>query len=438
MNVHLVSLGCARNLVDSENMLGLLRDSGWSIVEEPGKAHLIIVNTCGFIEPAIDQSIDTILELAKFKKNGICRKLIVAGCLAQRFGKDIAKEMPEVDFFLGTGAFDKISDAAAGILKESRWLFPDPDLISYSPLGHKRVKTLSYLAYLKIAEGCSRHCTYCIIPKLRGRQKSRPADDILKEAEELINSGVKELVLVAQDSTAYGKDLQQGIGLDELLSELSGLSSGIWIRILYGHPESIDDRIIKTVAKKDNICSYFDLPIQHASDSALKRMGRGHGKEELYGLFHKIRSIDSRAVLRTTAIVGFPGETEKEFNELMKFAKKIGFDNLGVFIYSDSEDLLSHKLKDHVPRDVAQKRYDRLMALQCEISQKINEKYLDQTMDVLIEERAGEGTFTGRTMFQAPEVDGIVYVHGENIKTGEFARVKITDTLEYDLIGEIL
>ncbi len=419
-------------------MLGLLGNSGWNIVEEPEKAHLIIVNTCSFIEPAIDQSIDTILELAKFKKQGICQKLIVAGCLPQRFGKDIAKEMPEVDLFLGTGAFDKIADAAAGVFKSRRCILPDPDLISITCSGQNRVKTLSYLAYLKIAEGCGRHCTYCIIPKLRGRQKSRPMDDILKEADELINSGVKELILVAQDSTAYGNDLCEKADLSSLLSELSGLSDKIWIRILYGHPESIDDKIIKTIAEKENICSYFDLPIQHAADSVLKRMGRGHTKKELYELFEKIRAIDPDAVLRTTAIVGFPGETEKEFNELMEFAQTIKFDNLGVFIYSDSEDLPSHRLKNHVPKDVAEQRYDSLMALQREISGKINEKYMDKILNILIEKKAGEGVFTGRAMFQAPEVDGIVYVHGKNIKTGEFARVKITDTLEYDLVGEIL
>ncbi|GBC62976.1 ribosomal protein S12 methylthiotransferase RimO [Desulfonema ishimotonii] len=437
MKAHLVSLGCARNLVDSEEMLGRLQQAGWQITDEPETAHVIIVNTCSFIESAVDQSIDTILALAGYKERGLCRTLIVAGCLPERYRADIVREIPEVDVFLGTGAFDRIVEAAEGTLTSENCLLPDPDSIITPVRNVPRVREAGHMAYLKIAEGCSRHCTYCIIPQLRGIQKSRPSARITDEARALIDAGTKELILVAQDTTDYGRDLGTGDDLARLLAALSDLSGDIWLRVLYGHPESITDAMIRVMTERPNICAYFDLPIQHASDAVLKKMGRRHPREDLLRLFEKIRAADPAAALRTTAIVGFPGETEEDFGELLDFAETVRFDHLGVFTYSDSDDLPSHRLPGHVRSEVAQERYDRLMALQVGISDENNQKYLDRTLKVLIEESPEPGLFTGRTAFQAPEVDGMVYVHHEGpLKIGDFAHVRITDTLEYDLVGE--
>lgn len=437
MNVHVLNLGCVRNLTDSEMMRGVLAESGLNIVSDAEDAQVIIVNTCGFIEAAINESIDTILELAKLKQAGSCSRLIVAGCLPERFGKDIVSALPEVDFFLGTGAFDKICDIVNTDVSEEKYLLPHPESAKLPTAMTPKNRYLSYLAYLKVAEGCSSHCTYCIIPKLRGTQRSRPLSDIAEEAKILIASGVKELVLVAQDTTNYGNDLNDNVNIAVLCESLAKLSENIRIRILYGHPESISESFIKTVAAYPHICSYYDLPIQHASDSVLKRMGRRYSQKKLYQIFEKIRSADPEAVLRTTAIVGFPGETDKDVKELVKFITDIRFDHLGVFTYSDSEDLPSHRLKNHVSEKTAKNRRDRVMKLQKEISSEINEKYSGRIFDVLIEESPEPGVFIGRTAFQAPEVDGITYIRADNLAIGEFAHVRITDTLEYDLVGEV-
>ena len=441
MKIHLVSLGCARNLVDSEGMLGQIKKAGFHITDNPEHAHIIIVNTCSFIESAVEESIDTILEMARFKKSGKCRSLIVAGCLPERYGKDIALELEEVDLFLGTGAFDRILEAVHGNLKDSNCILPDPDAIVSSPPDSPREWSLPYMAYIKIAEGCSRCCTYCIIPKLRGKQKSRVPENILTEAKALIKSGTKELVLIAQETTEYGRDLPKDANLTNLLKDISNLTSNItediWIRFLYGHPESIDENLIKLISERPNLCSYYDLPVQHASNSLLKKMGRNHSRGDLYRLFEKIRNIDPDASLRTTAIVGFPGETDKDFQILLDFVEDICFDNLGVFTYSDADDLSSHHLSDHVPEKTAQERRNILMERQMEISSKNNEKYLDKTIRVLVEESPEPDVFTGRTIFQAPEVDGMVYINSSNkLEIGNFTNVTITDTLEYDLVGE--
>ena len=438
MNIHLVSLGCARNLVDSEGMLGRLKRAGWHISEEPDDAHVIVVNTCSFIESAADESIDTILALARYKTEGVCRSLIVAGCLPERYGEGIARELPEVDLFLGTGAFDRIVEAVEGSPGQSRCILPDPDAIVMADPDAPRVQTLPHSAYLKIAEGCSRTCTYCIIPKLRGRQKSRPEGEIIAEARRLAAAGTRELILVAQDSTAYGQDLDDGSNLADLLEGLSEIRDDIWIRVLYGHPESISEDAIRTMADRPNICAYFDLPIQHASDRVLRRMGRRHTQADLLRLFDRIREIAPGASLRTTVIVGFPGETDRDFKTLLSFVETVRFDHLGVFTYSDADDLPSHCLDGHVSRTVAQKRHDRLMERQIDISTEKNARYLGQTLDVLIEESPEAGLFLGRTVFQAPEVDGLVYVNAPSLSVGRFAPVSITDTLEYDLVGEAL
>ncbi len=436
MKLYLVSLGCVRNLVDSEIMLGRLMRAGLSITQDPEKADIIIINTCSFIEPAVNESIDTILELAKFKETGACRYLIVVGCLPERFQKEIVHALPEVDLFLGTGAFDKIVQAAKGSLNTSKCFLPDPNLSTLQSCNVPRTPTFRHIAYLKIAEGCNKHCTYCIIPKLRGKQRSRLPEDIIAEAHSLILSGVKELILVAQDTTNYGKDLSPPFGLCGLLESISDKSGSGWVRVLYGHPENIDEPLVKTIARHHNICSYFDVPIQHASSSVLKRMGRRYTRDDLCRLFDKIRLLAPDAALRTTAITGFPGETDKDFSLLLDFIKDVRFDHLGVFIYSDSEDLPSHRLSDHVPESVAKERHDLLMSCQAEISLKNNQKRIGRILKVLVEEELKENIFAGRSSFQAPEADGITYINSKRLKIGSFVNVRITDALEYDLIGE--
>jgi len=434
-NVYLESLGCARNLVDSELMLGRLANAGWNIVQDPARAHTIIVNTCSFIESAIDESIDTILDFSAHKQNGSCRRLVVTGCLPERFREKIAKTLPEVDYFIGTGAFDKIVQAVEGVPIASGCLLPDPNLTVLSEPSVPRIRSVPHMAYIKVAEGCSRHCSYCVIPRLRGKQRSRSSEDIVSEARLLIESGVKELILVAQDTTSYGKDLKGSSGLGRLLEKISKISGDVWIRILYAHPESIDENIVKTIASGRNICSYFDIPVQHASRPVLKRMGRSYNQNDLLKLFDKIRSAVPDASLRTTIITGFPGETDKDFKDLFSFIESVRFDHLGVFVYSDSKDIPSHKLPDRVPKNVAKKRRDRIMSRQREISLENNRKHIGRVFDVLVEELPEKELCIGRTRYQAPDVDGITYVTGE-LREGSFASVKITDALEYDLVGE--
>lgn len=433
MKIYLESLGCARNLVDSEVMLGRLNAGGWRITRDPGKAEVIIVNTCSFIESAASESIDTILELSKLKDTGACRRLIVTGCLPQRYRQQIAEALPEVDLFLGTGAYDRILDAVADA---KGCLLPDPDQIDLRGVA-PRLRTTGAMAYLKIAEGCSRHCTYCIIPRLRGVQKSRPRPDVLAEARELIAAGARELALVAQDTTAYGSDQTPPDALSSLLKDLAEISETTWIRFLYGHPESIDQRLLETVAAYPNICPYFDIPVQHASNAVLRRMGRNDSRADLIKLFAAIRAQIPEAALRTTVIVGFPGETEADVDTLAGFIETVRFDHLGVFTYSDAADLPSHRLADPVSKRSAQKRYDRIMSLQKHISSQKNETHLDRVYPVLIEEIEEPGLYVGRTVFQAPEVDGVTYVRSQNeIAIGDRVDVTITDSLEYDLIGE--
>jgi ribosomal protein S12 methylthiotransferase len=448
LKLHLISLGCAKNQVDSEIMLGRLAQAGWTITEDPAEAHTIVVNTCSFIEEAAQESLDMILELADYKKNGICRRLVVAGCLPERYREEILQTMPEVDVFLGTGAFDQIVTAVGdlGIVHEA--ILPDPDRVQYHGQECPRVLSTPHMAYLKVAEGCSRGCTYCIIPKLRGSHKSRPLEDVVAEARDLVASGVRELILVAQDTTAYGSDLVPAVSLGRMVNRLATLSTGKgrkaempWIRVLYGHPESIDEEFIRAVASHPNVCPYFDVPIQHASNHVLKRMGRRYTRDSLGDLFQRIRAQVPGASLRTTVIVGFPGETDKDFAEVLEFAEEIRFDHLGVFVYSDADDIPSHRLRGHVPKPVAQDRYDQLMSAQMDIAAGNNQAHIDKTYPVLIEENLGNHLYAGRTYFQAPEVDGVTYVNtalsGHELMIGRFVRARINDAMEYDLMGEI-
>ena len=438
--LYIESLGCARNQVDSETMAGQLRLAGWSLTRDPSEADVIVVNTCSFVESAIDESIDTILELAHLKETGRCRRLVVAGCLPERFRDAIVESLPEVDQFLGTGAFARIVEAVNGQLSGDACLLPDPDQIPINA-GATRDRTQSHTAYLKIAEGCSRHCTYCIIPRLRGRQKSRPMDSIIDEARQLIHSGVKEINLVAQDTTHYGHDLAGPANLAILLKHLSGIDDNTWIRFLYGHPESITDDVIDTVADHENLCAYFDLPVQHAAGDVLKKMGRHYDKGRLTDLFMHIRRRVPGAAIRTTLIVGFPGESEADFKELMTFVDTVRFDHLGVFTYSDAEDLPSHTLSGHVSRKIARRRHDAVMARQMAISADNLAAMRGRTLPVLLEASPEPGLFEGRSMLQAPEVDGITYVRTASRRraaaVGHIVPVTITEALEYDLIGEV-
>jgi ribosomal protein S12 methylthiotransferase len=417
-------------------MMGRLVQAGHCMTDDPAAAEVIIINTCSFIEPAINESIDTILTLAKYKTTGSCRRMIVTGCLPERFQEEIAGELAEIDTFLGTGAFDKIVEAVAIEKASQTCILPDPDVIGLVEDGVERIRNTPHMAYLKVAEGCDRRCTYCIIPRLRGKQKSRLKAHILTEAATLIQSGVKELVLVAQDTTAYGRDLGLESGLSGLLQDLSGLSQDIWIRVLYGHPNSIDTDAIRTIHEASNICSYFDIPIQHAAGAVLKRMGRHYSEKDLFDLFKTIRTLSPAACLRTTLIVGFPGETDTDFAALLRFVERVQFDHLGAFMYSDSEDLPSHKLFGHVSEGVAKKRFDTIMSRQTTISLENNRKYIGRTIRVLVDEMPEANVYIGRTAFQAPEVDGVTFIHAKELHVGSFTDVRITDALEYDLIGE--
>jgi ribosomal protein S12 methylthiotransferase len=434
--------------VDSEIMLGRLKRAGWTLTDDPEEAHTIVVNTCSFIESAAQESLETILELAECKKSGSCRRLVVTGCLPERYREKVLESLPEVDVFLGTGAFDQIVKAVGKSPLGREAILPDPDRAYLETPNTPRVLSAAHMAYLKIAEGCGRTCTYCIIPKLRGSQKSRRPEDVVVEAQELVASGVKELVLVAQDTTAYGADLAPPVTLGSLIHCLAHVSSGKgrkkeapWIRVLYGHPETLDESFIRAVAAHPNVCSYFDVPIQHASNRMLKRMGRRYTCDKLRKLFQRIREIVPDAALRTTAIVGFPGETDQDFQDLLDLAEEIRFDHLGAFVYSDAEDVSSHRLRGHVPPVVAQDRYDQLMSTQMDVAAEKNQKCIGRMFQVLIEEDLGNHLFAGRTAFQAPDVDGVTYVNtancGRPLPIGRFVLARINDALEYDLMGEV-
>lgn len=440
MNVYLESLGCARNQVDSEHMLGQLVQGKWVLVKRPEEADLIVINTCSFIASAADESIDTILELAEFKKQGTCKQLVVCGCLPERYGRDIAEALPEVDLFLGTGAGLTILNALNHLPESGKGtcILPSPDSVSPEKAGLPRIRTQSHLAYIKVAEGCSRHCSYCIIPRLRGRYRSRSAGDILAEAGALISQGVRELILVAESTTDYGRDLSPFMGMEKILADLSALPGDFRIRLLYTYPDTLSPDIIRAVGKFPKICPYFDLPIQHAADAVLKKMGRHYTRDDLLALIDLIRSEVPHAALRTTLITGFPGETEKDFEELLSFVEEVRFDHLGVFTYSDSEDLPSHNIPGHINEETAQKRLDLIMEAQAEISLTINMKHVGKTYSVLLEENPEEGLYLGRTEFQAPDVDGLTFVYGEGLNVGETVQVTITDAHEYDLSGDAL
>mgnify|MGYP001085746694 CR=1 FL=1 len=442
MIIYFETLGCSRNQVDSEVMLGKLLAAGHTRTNDPAKARVIVINTCSFIASAADEAVDTILEMAAYKKQGACRRLIVTGCLAQRYKDDpgLTDSLPEVDAFLGTGACEQIVAVVEERSGSALTLFPDPNARSFADLSVDRALSGDPYAFVKVSEGCNRHCTYCIIPTLRGRQRSRPVTDICDEAVALVKKGVKEIILTAENTTDYGRDLKDGTGfanvLETLSRQITAVDPDVWIRMLYTHPESLTRSIVETVKAHDNICAYYDVPIQHADTTMLRRMGRPYSRTQLKDLFAMIRRTDPDAALRTTVITGFPGETREMFDSLVDFIQEIRFDHLGVFTYSDADDLTSHALTGHVSEDVAQVRHDTLMALQAEISGQINQTHVGKIYPVLVEENPEPGLFTGRTMFQAPEVDGVTFIYSDGLAIGSRVQVKITDGYEYDIAGE--
>ena len=440
MNILFISLGCDKNLVDSEVMLGLLDSRGYQIVDDETIADVIVVNTCCFIHDAKEESIQTILEMAEYKKTGRLKALVVTGCLAQRYQQEIIDEIPEVDAVLGTASYDKIAEAIDEALGGHTEMYLE-DIDRLPQVSSKRlVTTGGHYAYLKIAEGCDKHCTYCIIPKVRGNFRSVPMEQLLKEAKELAEGGVKELILVAQETTVYGQDIYGEKSLHRLLRELCKIDGIQWIRLLYCYPEEIDANLIQVMKEEPKICHYLDLPIQHASDAILKKMGRRTSKAQLVDTIRTLREEIPDITLRTTLITGFPGETEEQHQELVEFVDEMEFDRLGVFTYSPEENTPAAEMPDQIPEEVKEDRQAELMELQQEIAFDLAEDMIDREVLVMIEGKvADENAYVGRTYRDAPNVDGLIFINtDEELMSGDFAKVKVTGAMEYDLIGELM
>ena len=434
-----ISLGCDKNLVDSEMMLGMLAESGYEFTDDEREADIVVINTCCFIGDAKEESINTILEMAELKKSGDIEMLIVAGCLAERYREEIQTEIPEVDAVLGTTAIDEVVNTMNNVsrgIKENCY-----KSLEEKPLtGVKRVVTTGgHYAYLKIAEGCDKHCTYCIIPKVRGNYRSVPMEHLVSEARELVEHGVKELILVAQETTVYGTDLYGHKALPELLRELCKINGIYWIRILYCYPEEIDDELIQVMREEKKICNYLDLPIQHASDSILQRMGRKTDSRKLETIIEKLRREIPDICLRTTLITGFPGESEAEHEELLSFVERMRFDRLGVFTYSQEEDTPAADMPEQIPEEVKEERQGQLMELQQEIAFEAAQEMVGRVVTAMIEGKvADENAYVARTYKDAPSVDGFLFINTDReLMTGDFVRVKVTASYEYDLIGEL-
>lgn len=440
MKILFISLGCDKNLTDTEVMLGLLADEGYEMTNDETEADIIVINTCCFIHDAKEESIQNILEMAEYKKTGSLKALVVTGCLAQRYRQEILDEIPEVDAVLGTTAYDKIIEAVKDALDGKKSLTMEA-LEALPVVETKRqITTGGHFAYLKIAEGCDKHCTYCIIPKIRGRFRSVPMERLLSEARELADQGVKELILVAQETTIYGKDLYGEKSLHRLLKELCKINGIRWIRIMYCYPEEITDELIQVMKEEPKICHYLDLPIQHANDEILRRMGRRTTKQELIDIIEKLRREIPDICLRTTLITGFPGETQEQHEELYRFVDEMEFDRLGVFTYSPEEDTPAAEMPDQIEEEVKEDRQAELMELQQEIAFEAVENMEGREVLVMIEGKvADEPVYVGRTYRDAPNVDGLIFVEtGEELMSGDFAKVKITGALEYDLIGGLV
>lgn len=434
-----ISLGCDKNLVDSEMMLGLLSEKGYEFTDDETQADIVVVNTCCFINDAKEESINTILEMAELRKSGAIKALVVAGCLAQRYKEEIQEEIPEVDVIIGTTAIDAITDALDELFqgkRENHYRNLDARPLTDT----KRVVTTGgHFAYLKIAEGCNKHCTYCIIPKIRGNYRSVPMESLVKEAEMLAENGVKELILVAQETTIYGTDIYGKKMLPELLRSLCQIAGIYWIRILYCYPEEIDEELIRVMKEEKKICHYLDLPIQHGCDRILSRMGRRTSRQELEDIIGKLRREIPDICIRTTLITGFPGETEEDHEELMDFVDQMEFDRLGVFTYSQEEDTPAASMPEQVPEEVKEERQAQLMELQQEIAFEAAQAMTGRTVYAMVEGKvADENAYVARTYKDAPNVDGFLFINtGRELMTGDFVKVRITGSYEYDLIGEL-
>ena len=439
MKILCISLGCDKNLVDTEKMLGLLRGGGYEFTDDEAEADAILINTCCFIGDAKEESVNTILEMAQWRTPGPCKALIVTGCLAQRYRDEILTEIPEVDAVVGTSAYDAIAEVLDRALRgEKSRRFSDINALPKIETD-RIVTTGGYYAFLKIAEGCDKRCTYCIIPSLRGSYRSVPMEELLDEARTLARQGVKELILVAQETTLYGADLYGKKSLPRLLRELCRIPGIQWIRIQYCYPEEITEELIDVIAEEEKICHYLDLPIQHASDRILKRMGRRTTQESLRQIVGHLRERIPDIALRTTLISGFPGETQEDHEILMDFVNDMEFERLGVFAYSQEEDTPAASFPDQIPEEVKEERRDEVMELQQEIAFEKSEAMVGRVLEVLIEGKvADENAYVGRTYMDAPGVDGLLFVNtDEELMTGDFVRVKVTGAAEYDLIGEI-
>ena len=438
----IVSLGCARNLVDSEVMAGLLQKSGYEVVEQPADAEIVMVNTCGFIEAAKAESIETILEIAKLKEEGQIKQLVVAGCLSQRYPDELAKELPEVDLFIGTGEVPRIAE----ILRQreenqSRRLFVGVPSYIYDHETPRLRTTPSHSAFLKVSEGCDHKCAFCIIPQLRGPHRSRPIDSVIKEAAELAQAGVKEINLIAQDLTAYGRDRHDGTTLAGLLHEMDQLAELTWVRLLYAYPNFLDTELLEIIAKSERICKYIDIPFQHASHRLLQKMRRGKSGSAVRDAVNRLRDAIPDLTLRTSLIVGFPGETEEDFEQLLDFVEETRFERLGVFKYSAEEGTAAALMREKVPEEEKERRWQEIMELQAKISLENNQALIGTIQRVMIDGvDLDSGNFQGRTQAHAPEVDGVVLIEktevDQTLCPGQILSVKITDAFEYDLVSE--
>lgn len=446
MDICFISLGCDKNLVDSEMMVTSLRQSGYNIVYNADEADIIVVNTCCFIGDAKEESINTLLEMAAYKEEGKCRMLVAAGCLAQRYHEEIKKELPEVDIIIGTTAYEELAETIKAALNKAA---------SSREVVIEKLKSINYLpepytdreamngggySYLKIAEGCNKCCTYCIIPKVRGSYRSIPVENLVKQAENLVANGIKEIILVAQETTLYGEDIYGQKSLPELLRKLSGIDGLEWIRILYCYPEEITDSLIEAVKELPKVCHYLDIPVQHGSDSVLKRMGRRTDSAQLISIIEKLRRNIPDIVLRTTIITGFPGETEEEFQELKEFVQKIKFDRLGVFTYSQEEDTPAAEMQGQVPEETKEARRNEIMEIQQQVVFEKNKLLAGKEMDVIVDGYLPEDSvYICRTYMDAPDVDGYVFVETDwQLMSGDFIKVKITGSDGYDLAGDIV
>lgn len=445
MKIGVVSLGCPKNLVDSETMLGLIHEENYEITNDPSEAEIIIVNTCGFIESAKEESINTILQMAEYKKSGSCKYIIVTGCLSQRYAEELFSELPEADAIAGVEVYDEIGSIIKRVMNGERFIMLErskPDVIytSKETFLPRILTTPSYTAYLKIAEGCDNCCSYCAIPKIRGPYRSKPMEQVLKEAKALADNGVKELIVVAQDTTRYGEDLPGGkLLLADLLKELNKIESLKWIRVMYCYPNNFTDELIETFASLDKVCKYVDLPLQHASNRLLTSMNRYDTREEVETLLAKLRKRIPGIVIRTTFIVGFPGETDADFEELKEFVEQQRFENAGVFAYSQEEGTVAGAMPNQIPDEIKQERYHELMALQAQISEEIHKDTEGQTLEVLVEgiEEDGSGLHYGRSYREAPDIDGLVFIENPgDIKPGCFVNVNILQGFTYESVGE--